>query len=78
MKDDHSRCPHCGALPRLVGPREVCKALGVSASTLWRWIHVQRKFPEPVRLTRLKVAWREADVRAWIDAQFSHPPERGA
>ncbi|MGE0627900.1 MAG: helix-turn-helix transcriptional regulator [Hyphomicrobiaceae bacterium] len=59
-------------LPRLIGPREVCKALGISQTTLWHW---QRKgrFPRGVKLTRTKLVWRADHVQAWIDDQFSAP-----
>jgi prophage regulatory protein len=40
--------------------------LGVSRSTFYR-IAANTTFPQPVRLTRQCVAWREAELREWLE-----------
>ncbi len=49
---------------------QVSRRVGLSATTIWR----QRRagtFPEPVRISPGCVAWREADVDAWIESRSS-------
>lgn len=41
---------------------------GLSRSTIYRLAN-QGEFPRPVRLGQRSVAWRESEVRAWIDAR---------
>lgn len=50
---------------RLLSKSEVLKIVGVSASTLYWWIH-QGNFPPPVKLGPRRVAWRLSDVLAWM------------
>jgi predicted DNA-binding transcriptional regulator AlpA len=38
----------------------------VSRSTLWRWVR-SGSFPPPISLGPNIRAWREADIRAWLD-----------
>ncbi len=49
----------------------VRERLGLSRATCYR---LQRKtgagsFPRPIRLSPRRVAWRESDITAWIEAQ---------
>lgn len=47
----------------------VCELTGYKRSSIYNLIKAQ-KFPAPVRLAGGgAVAWRTADVRAWIEAQ---------
>lgn len=41
---------------------------GLSRSTIYRLAN-QGDFPRPVRLGQRSVAWRESEVRAWIDTR---------
>ena len=45
--------------------REVLETLGVSKTTLYRWIHAGT-FPAPLILGPQKRAWRESDISAWL------------
>jgi len=54
--------------PRLIRLPQVTSRVGLSATTIWR----QRRagtFPDPVRISPGCVAWREADVDAWIESR---------
>ena len=53
-------------LPPLLRTKDVLAILRVSKPTLWAWRRAGR-FPEPLRLGPNTVAWREADVRRWIE-----------
>lgn len=50
---------------RLLRIPAVMGLTGVSRATIYKWIEAQR-FPAPVRLGANSVAWRYADVEAWI------------
>jgi len=49
--------------------RDLCARLGVSATTLWRWVRAG-KFPQPVRLGPNTVGWPEADVQRWLSERI--------
>jgi predicted DNA-binding transcriptional regulator AlpA len=51
----------------LLSARDLRKALGVSAGTLYRWMK-ERAFPEQIHIGSL-ARWRRADVDAWIRAR---------
>lgn len=54
--------------------RDVLRRVGVSRSTLYRYVHVER-FPPPVRLGPNCVGWRVAEVEAWLASRpFSYRP----
>ena len=53
------------ALPRYVGYREVCEAIGVSRRTIERMSR-EGKFPKPVQLTPNRVGWEEQTVTQWL------------
>lgn len=45
---------------------EVCRLLGIGASTLWKWV-AEGNFPPPVRLSNKCSRWRACDVHRFID-----------
>lgn len=45
--------------------QEVLKQTTLSRTTLWRLIRAQ-KFPSPVKISARRIAWRQADVDAFI------------
>lgn len=55
---------------RLLRANEVRQRVGLSHSTLWR---LQRSggFPVAIRISPGAVAWREADIEAWIAARVA-------
>jgi prophage regulatory protein len=58
------------ALPRIVSPKEVQRALGMSKSTLWRWVQVGQ-FPKPAKIGPGRIGWLETDVATWIESRFA-------
>lgn len=58
---------------RLIRIFELCNYRGhkgivpVSKATLYRWIR-ENSFPAPLRLGKHSVAWRWADVAAWLES----------
>lgn len=51
----------------LVGNSKQRGLLGISRSTLWRWIQ-QSRFPVPLKLGTISV-WRMSEVQAWMKEQ---------
>jgi len=51
----------------LIRISEVCELVGVSRTTIYRWI-TEGEFPEPVRLSKYAVRWRIDEVESWRDA----------
>lgn len=54
---------------RLLKIDEVSKLIGVPEATLRYWRHQGTTGPPSAKLGR-RVVYREADVMAWVDAQF--------
>ena len=52
----------------LLRPRDVFKRVALSRTTIWRRVR-EGSFPTPVNLGPKRIAWREADIVAWIEAQ---------
>ncbi|WP_353935281.1 AlpA family phage regulatory protein [uncultured Pseudomonas sp.] len=53
---------------QLLTAKAVMTTLGVSRSTLWRWCR-DSEFPSPISLGTRRIAWRAAEVQAWIDSR---------
>ncbi|MCV9906655.1 YdaS family helix-turn-helix protein [Brucella sp. HL-2] len=53
------------AIPTLLSIDEVCKAISIGKSTVYKWMDEQ-KFPRPLRLSPTCVRWREHDVANWL------------
>ena len=45
--------------------KQVCERTSLSRSTIWR-LRQAGDFPEPVKITERRVAYRAEDVEAWI------------
>ncbi len=53
---------------RLLRRAQVEERTGLARSTIYRWMR-RGEFPEPVRLGRSAVRWRESTITRWLDAQ---------
>jgi prophage regulatory protein len=53
------------ALDRLISPEETKARVGLSNTTIWRERRAGR-FPQPVRVSPGRVAWRESEITDWI------------
>lgn len=54
--------------PRLLRRPEVQSLTGLPVSTLYDYL-AAGTFPAPVKLSARSVAWKESEVRAWIDSR---------
>ena len=48
----------------LIGIGDLCKQIGVSRTTIYRWMH-DNAFPSPVRISPGAIRWRSEDVEQW-------------
>jgi prophage regulatory protein len=53
---------------KLLKPSEVFLMVGLSEATVHR-LRRAKKFPVPIILGRRRVAYRQCEIQAWIDAQ---------
>ncbi len=54
-----------GRMTRLIRLKEVQHRVGLSRSTIYRWM-ASGDFPKPVRLSGYIVAWDEQVINDWI------------
>ncbi len=54
-------------VPALLRVPDVCRLVQVSRSALYKLMQTDPTFPRAVRLTARAVAWRRADLDAWIE-----------
>lgn len=55
-------------LPQILRLPRVMEATGLSRSSIYAFA-AKGTFPQPVRLGERAIGWKEADVRAWLDAR---------
>jgi prophage regulatory protein len=55
---------------RFLSPKAVCEKISLSRSTLDRLVAAGR-FPQPIRLTESRLAYRERDVEAWMEEKVA-------
>ena len=53
---------------RILRAKDVVAVLGVSRTTLWRWVK-DGTFPQPIQLGPATAGWRESVVWDWIDSR---------
>lgn len=53
---------------RLLKVSELAKFLGVSQSTIYRWLEAD-KLPKPFDLGEAAVRWRLSEIEAWLEGQ---------
>jgi prophage regulatory protein len=53
---------------RLLRRRDVEALTAMSCSAIYAWM-AAGTFPKPVALGSKKVAWRESDIAAWLEAR---------
>ena len=54
--------------PLLLRLRDVQQILRVSRTTIYVWLQRDPSFPRPVRLAGNTLAWRFAEVKAWVES----------
>jgi predicted DNA-binding transcriptional regulator AlpA len=52
----------------IVPPRHLKRVVGLDRVTVWR-LRRAGAFPAPLRLSVGRIAWRKADLLAWLDAR---------
>jgi predicted DNA-binding transcriptional regulator AlpA len=59
---------------RTLTAREVCNALRISSTTLWRWSTTPSTgFPKSIRMSPKAVRWSEEEILAWLTKREVEP-----
>lgn len=58
-------------LPTVVRLPEVCKAVGASRPSIWRWVKSDPAFPQPFKLGANSTGWDASEIAAWVEARKS-------
>lgn len=53
---------------QLITVRDLVGRLGISRHTVWRMVR-DKRLPRPVQITSTRIAWREAEILAWMAAR---------
>lgn len=64
-------------MQRLLRLKSVCDVVTLSKTSIYDRL-ARGEFPQPVRIGNRNVAWREADIAAWIDGLPIRDPRVGA
>jgi predicted DNA-binding transcriptional regulator AlpA len=61
---------------RFVRPKDACRLLGITATTLWRWTRERPEFPKPIKLGTVVTVWSVAELEEFVGQQYvaSLPP----
>lgn len=54
--------------PVLLRIGEVVQLLGISKPTVYRLMN-EGEFPRPIRLSKARVAWLQADLETWLESR---------
>lgn len=44
----------------------VAEMLSVSRSTIWRWVHEKKGFPQPIQLSKGITVWSVEEIQNWV------------
>ncbi len=68
-KDDNEEQPTSPVMRArmLIRLAEACELIGVSRSTVYKWVAAGR-FPAPVRVSERAIRWRVDEIEAWREA----------
>lgn len=64
-------------MQRLLRLKRVCDVVTLSKTSIYDRL-ARGEFPQPVRIGNRNVAWREADIVAWIDGLPTRDPRLSA
>ena len=53
-------------MTRFLSPKDTCKQIALSRATLDRLV-AAGTFPKPIKLTERRLAFKAADVEAWME-----------
>jgi prophage regulatory protein len=53
-------------LDRLLPMRDVCRAVGATKSTIYRWMD-DDMLPRPIKIGKRRVVWKQSEIANWQD-----------
>jgi prophage regulatory protein len=54
---------------RLLSRAEVMARTGLSRQTIYNWLAVPGRFPQPRKLGTSRLGWLESEIRDWINSR---------
>lgn len=69
MKADTHAAENQKATPKLLRPRQVAEALGVSLATLWRIQKRDANFPRAFRISAQALAFESTEIADWVESR---------
>ena len=66
MREDCANDAARVRVPELLTQQEVCRLIGISRSTLHRWVREDPDFPQPQRYGTSTVRWRSDEIATYI------------
>ena len=54
---------------RLLSRAEVMARTGLSRQTIYNWLAIPGRFPQPRKLGTTRLGWLESEVRDWISSR---------
>jgi len=61
---------------QLLRETQICKMLGISHATWWRWVKANPQVLKPIRLGRSTTRWRMTAVQAFVESGERSNAER--
>ena len=53
----------------LLSPKQVCEALSLSRTTLWRLTRRDPEFPKALKISGNRVGYRATEIHAWVESR---------
>lgn len=60
MQTNHQESP-----AQMIGREDTAKLANASMRSIYRWAH-EGRFPAPLKIGPRRIAWRKAEVEAWL------------
>jgi prophage regulatory protein len=54
---------------RLLSRAEVMARTGLSRQTIYNWLAIPGRFPQPRKLGTARLGWLESEIRDWINSR---------
>lgn len=49
--------------------KQTCRTVGFHRTAIWRMVKIGR-FPAPIKIGAIRIAWLEEDLRKWMDERI--------
>ena len=53
----------------LLSPKQVCQALSLSRTTIWRLTRRDPEFPKALKISGNRIGYRATEIHAWAESR---------